>query len=87
VDGLQASAGRTHGKLMIERQNYGKFAATLWTPAKGSVLVSIKLEFAHMLAKTEEAVPSVFRRVRDEIKQEFMKFYQQNASATKGTTP
>ena len=34
---------------------------------------------------TDEAVLSVFRRVRDEIKQEFMKFYRQMAAAERTT--
>jgi len=53
MDGLQASTGCTYGKLMIERQNYGKLAATLWTPSNGSVRVAVTPEFTDMLSKYE----------------------------------
>ena len=53
MDGLQASTGCTYGKLMIERQNYGKLAATLWTPSKGAVRVAVKPDFTDMLGKYE----------------------------------
>ena len=53
MDGLQASTGCTYGKLMIERQNYGKLAATLWTPSKGSVRIAIKPEFTDYLGGFE----------------------------------
>ena len=53
MDGLQASTGCTYGKLMIERQNYGKLAATLWTPTKSSVRIAIKPEFTDALGKYE----------------------------------
>jgi len=53
MDGLQASTGCTYGKLMIERQNYGKLAATLWTPSNGSVRVAVTPAFTDMLGKYE----------------------------------
>ena len=53
IDGLQASTGCTYGKLMIERQNYGKLAATLWTPANGSVRVAIRPDFTDHLGGYE----------------------------------
>jgi len=53
MDGLQAATGCTYGKLMMERMNYGKLAATLWTPANGSVRVAIKPEFSDKLGKYE----------------------------------
>jgi formylmethanofuran dehydrogenase subunit E len=53
MDGLQASTGCTYGKLMIERQNFGKLAATLWTPTKGSVRIVIKPEFTDALGGYE----------------------------------
>ena len=53
MDGLQASTGCTYGKLMIERQNYGKLAATLWTPTKGSVRIAIKPDFTDALGGYE----------------------------------
>lgn len=53
IDGLQASTGCTYGKLMIERQNFGKLAATLWTPKNGSVRIAIKPEFTDKLGGFE----------------------------------
>jgi len=53
MDGLQASNGCTYGKLMIERQNFGKLAATSWTPSKGSVRIAVKPDFTDMLGKFE----------------------------------
>lgn len=53
MDGLQASTGCTYGKLMIERQNFGKLAATLWTPTKGSVRVAIRPDFTDALGAYE----------------------------------
>jgi len=53
MDGLQAATGCTYGKLMMERLNYGKLAATLWTPANGSVRIAIKPEFSDKLGKYE----------------------------------
>ena len=53
IDGLQASTGCTYGKLMIERQNYGKLAATLWTPANSSVRVAIRPDFTDQLGSYE----------------------------------
>ncbi len=53
MDGLQAATGCTYGKLMMERMNYGKLAATLWTPDNGSVRVAIKPEFSDGLGKYE----------------------------------
>jgi formylmethanofuran dehydrogenase subunit E len=53
MDGLQAATGCTYGKLMMERVNYGKLAAVLWTPANGSVRVAIRPEFSDKLSKYE----------------------------------
>ena len=53
MDGLQAATGCTYGKLMMERLNFGKLAATLWTPDNGSVRVAIKPEFSDKLGKYE----------------------------------
>ena len=53
MDGLQASTGCTYGKLMMERQNYGKLAATLWTPSNGSVRVAVTPGFTDALGKYE----------------------------------
>jgi formylmethanofuran dehydrogenase subunit E len=53
MDGLQAATGCTYGKLMMERLNFGKLAATLWTPENGSVRVAIKPEFSDKLGKYE----------------------------------
>jgi formylmethanofuran dehydrogenase subunit E len=53
MDGLQAATGCTYGKLMMERLNFGKLAATLWTPDNGSVRVAIKPEFSDRLGKYE----------------------------------
>ncbi len=52
MDGLQASTGCTYGKLMIERQNFGKLAATLWTPTKGAARIAVKPEFTDALGNT-----------------------------------
>jgi len=38
---------------MMERLNFGKLAATLWTPDNGSVRVAIKPEFSDKLGKYE----------------------------------
>jgi formylmethanofuran dehydrogenase subunit E len=53
MDGLQAITGCTYGKLMMERMNYGKLAATLWTPSNGSVRIAIRPEFSDKLGKYE----------------------------------
>ncbi len=53
MDGLQAATGCTYGKLMMERVNFGKLAATLWTPQNGAVRVAIKPEFSDKLGKYE----------------------------------
>lgn len=53
MDGLQAATGCTYGKLMMERLNYGKLAATLWTPGTGSVRVTIRPELSDKLGKYE----------------------------------
>ena len=53
MDGLQAVTGCTYGKLMMERMNYGKLAATLWTPGNGSVRIAIRPEFSDKLGKYE----------------------------------
>jgi formylmethanofuran dehydrogenase subunit E len=53
MDGLQAATGCTYGKLMMERLNYGKLAATLWTPGNGSVRVAIRPELSDKLGKYE----------------------------------
>jgi len=53
MDGLQASTGCTYGKLTIERQNYGKLAATLWTPSNGSARVAVTTDFTNALGKYE----------------------------------
>jgi formylmethanofuran dehydrogenase subunit E len=53
MDGLQAATGCTYGKLMMERLNFGKLAATLWTPANGSVRIAVKPEFSDRLGKYE----------------------------------
>ena len=53
MDGLQAATGCTYGKLMMERLNFGKLAATLWTPENGSVRVAIRPEFSDKLGKYE----------------------------------
>jgi len=53
MDGVQAATGCTYGKLMMERMNFGKLAATLWTPANGSVRIAIKPEFSDTLGKYE----------------------------------
>ena len=53
MDGLQAATGCTYGKLMMERLNYGKLAATLWTPGTGSVRVAIRPELSDKLGKYE----------------------------------
>jgi len=53
MDGLQAATGCTYGKLMMERMNYGKLAATLWTPSNGSVRIAIRPEFSDKLGKYE----------------------------------
>jgi formylmethanofuran dehydrogenase subunit E len=53
MDGLQAATGCTYGKLMMERMNYGKLAATLWTPQNGSVRIAIKPELSDKLGKYE----------------------------------
>lgn len=53
MDGLQTATGCTYGKLMMERLNFGKLAATLWTPGNGSIRVAIKPEFSDKLGKYE----------------------------------
>jgi len=53
MDGLQAATGCTYGKLMMERMNYGKLAATLWTPGNGAVRIAIRPEFSDKLSKYE----------------------------------
>ena len=53
MDGIQAATGCTYGKLMMERLNFGKLAATLWTPENGAVRVAIKPEFSDRLGKYE----------------------------------
>jgi formylmethanofuran dehydrogenase subunit E len=53
MDGLQSSTGCTYGKLMIERLNYGKLAAILWTPINGAVRIAIKPDFTDKLGKYE----------------------------------
>ncbi|MDZ7343584.1 MAG: FmdE family protein, partial [candidate division KSB1 bacterium] len=53
MDGLQASTGCTYGKLMMERLNYGKLAAILWTPNNGAVRIAVKPGFVDKLGKYE----------------------------------
>ncbi|MDZ7291852.1 MAG: FmdE family protein [candidate division KSB1 bacterium] len=53
MDGLQASTGCTYGKLMMERLNYGKLAAILWTPNNGAVRIAVKPDFVDKLGKYE----------------------------------
>lgn len=53
MDGLQAATGCTYGKLMIERLNYGKLAAILWTPSNGAVRIALKPDFVDKLGKYE----------------------------------
>lgn len=53
MDGLQAATGCTYGKLMMERMNYGKLAATLWTPSNGSARIAVRPEFSDKLGKYE----------------------------------
>ncbi len=45
IDGLQAATGCTYGKLLMERLNYGKYAAIFYRPGKVAIRISVRPEF------------------------------------------
>ena len=53
IDGLQVATGATYGKLLMERTNYGKLAATFYYPQKGAVRYALKSEFIDAMGKFE----------------------------------
>ena len=53
ADGVMAATGCTYGKLLMERLGYGKMAAVLHAPGKGTVRVYLRSGFQEELAKQE----------------------------------
>ena len=53
MDGIQAAAGTTYGKVLIEKTFYGKLAATFYHPKKGAVRYCLKPEFIDEMGKFE----------------------------------
>lgn len=51
IDGLQIATGCTYGKLLIERLNYGKYAAIFYQPGKVAIRISVKPEFIDYIHK------------------------------------
>jgi formylmethanofuran dehydrogenase subunit E len=53
ADGLQASTGCTYGKMMIERRNFGKIAATIYHQDHGAIRIAATASFLNDLGKFE----------------------------------
>ncbi len=53
MDGIMAATGCTYGKLMMERLGYGKVAAILFAPGRGTVRLYLRSEFQDELGKQE----------------------------------
>ncbi len=53
MDGLQAATGATYGKVLIEKQFYGKLAATFYHPKHGAVRYALKPDFVDEMGKHE----------------------------------
>jgi len=53
MDGLQIATGATYGKVLIEKTNYGKLAATFYHPEKGAVRYSLLPEFVDAMGHFE----------------------------------
>lgn len=53
IDGLQAATGCTYGKLLMERLNYGKFAAIFYCLGKNAIRISVKPEFIDNIHRAE----------------------------------
>jgi len=53
ADGLQAATGCTYGKMMMERTNFGKIAATVYSPEHGAVRIAAKPGFLKELGRFE----------------------------------
>ena len=53
MDGIQIATGATFGKTLIEKEYWGKLAATFWYPGKTAVRLSLKASFLDELGKQE----------------------------------
>lgn len=53
MDGIQIATGATFGKTLIEKEYWGKLAATFWYPGKTTVRLSLKASFLDELGKQE----------------------------------
>jgi formylmethanofuran dehydrogenase subunit E len=53
MDGIQIATGATFGKTLIEKEYWGKLAATFWYPGKTGVRLSLKASFLDELGKQE----------------------------------
>ena len=53
MDGIQIATGATFGKTLIEKNHWGKLAATFWYPEKTAVRYALKPSFLDEFGKLE----------------------------------